>query len=54
VAGGAIGAGINRQWRRALAESDDPREGIAAFLERREPHFSWAPPTDADPPNASA
>jgi enoyl-CoA hydratase/carnithine racemase len=54
VAGGAIGAGINRQWRRALAESDDPREGIAAFLERREPHFSWAPPTDDDPPNASA
>jgi enoyl-CoA hydratase/carnithine racemase len=52
VAGAPIGAAISRRWRRALSESDDPREGIAAFLERRQPHFTWAPPTDVDPQGA--
>jgi enoyl-CoA hydratase/carnithine racemase len=36
-------ADSSRRWRRALAESADPGEGIAAFLEHRQPHFTWAP-----------
>jgi enoyl-CoA hydratase/carnithine racemase len=54
VADGAIDADTSRRWRRALAESDDPGEGIAAFLERRQPQFTWAPPTDTDSPGSSA
>jgi len=27
-----------------VAAADDPQEGVAAFLERRPPHFTWTPP----------
>ncbi|WP_406135404.1 enoyl-CoA hydratase/isomerase family protein [Streptomyces sp. NBC_01089] len=30
-------------WRAAARDSGDPAEGVAAFLERREPCFTWAP-----------
>ncbi|WP_406347679.1 enoyl-CoA hydratase/isomerase family protein [Streptomyces sp. NBC_00144] len=30
-------------WRAAARDSDDPVEGVTAFLERREPHFTWTP-----------
>jgi enoyl-CoA hydratase/carnithine racemase len=30
-------------WNRQAALSGDTAEGVAAFLERREPHFTWTP-----------
>ncbi|NLU68875.1 enoyl-CoA hydratase/isomerase family protein [Streptomyces sp. HNM0574] len=30
-------------WQRAAAEGPDAAEGVAAFLERRTPHFTWTP-----------
>ncbi|SFE04272.1 Enoyl-CoA hydratase/carnithine racemase [Actinacidiphila alni] len=30
-------------WQRRAALSGDTAEGVAAFLERREPHFTWTP-----------
>ncbi|MET9534347.1 enoyl-CoA hydratase-related protein [Streptomyces sp. NPDC006649] len=30
-------------WRAAARDSDDPVEGVTAFLERREPRFTWTP-----------
>lgn len=30
-------------WRAAARDSDDPAEGVAAFLERREPRFTGPP-----------
>jgi enoyl-CoA hydratase/carnithine racemase len=32
---------IDRRWRAQLAHSTDRAEGIAAFLERRQPRFTW-------------
>jgi enoyl-CoA hydratase/carnithine racemase len=44
---GAVDAAISARWRREFAASADPAEGIAAFLERREPRFTWTPaPSD--------
>lgn len=34
---------IEAKWLRAVATSSDPAEGIAAFAERRTPHFTWTP-----------
>ncbi|WP_328333773.1 MULTISPECIES: enoyl-CoA hydratase/isomerase family protein [unclassified Streptomyces] len=36
-------------WRAAARDSDDPAEGVAAFLERREPRFTWTPRSGAVP-----
>jgi enoyl-CoA hydratase/carnithine racemase len=33
---------IEHRWRAQVAHSTDRAEGIAAFLERRQPRFSWA------------
>ena len=41
---GPIDKEISRQWQRTQAESADPGEGISAFLEHRQPHFTWMPP----------
>ncbi len=44
---GAVDPAISARWRREFAASADPAEGIAAFLERREPRFTWTPaPSD--------
>jgi enoyl-CoA hydratase/carnithine racemase len=44
AAAGAIDPEISRRWQHELAQSGEPGEGISAFLERREPHFTWVPP----------
>lgn len=30
-------------WQRAARESGEAAEGVAAFMERRQPHFGWTP-----------
>lgn len=40
---GTIDPAISARWREEVADSSDPAEGIAAFLERRSPHFRWSP-----------
>lgn len=41
--GGAIRADTVAKWDTLQAASSDAREGIAAFLEKRSPDFSWTP-----------
>jgi enoyl-CoA hydratase/carnithine racemase len=41
---GDVDPTIVERWSRELAASSDVREGVAAFLERRRPHFTWAGP----------
>lgn len=36
---------LARFWTREVAEGGDVAEGVAAFLERREPDFPWTHPT---------
>jgi enoyl-CoA hydratase/carnithine racemase len=43
AAPGAIRAA---HWARQAAAGGDTAEGVAAFLERREPRFTWSPATD--------
>jgi enoyl-CoA hydratase/carnithine racemase len=43
VADGRVGDACAAKWAGELAVADDPQEGVAAFLERRPPHFSWTP-----------
>jgi hypothetical protein len=45
---GAVDPAIASRWGRELAASGDPAEGIAAFLERREPRFTWTPTPGGD------
>jgi enoyl-CoA hydratase/carnithine racemase len=40
---GGISEELDSSWHDALEASADPREGIAAFLERRTPTFRWTP-----------
>lgn len=44
VASGHVDHETELRWQRALAASADPAEGIAAFIERRDPAFTWTPP----------
>lgn len=41
VADGRVGEACTARWAAELAMADDPKEGVAAFLERRPPHFTW-------------
>jgi enoyl-CoA hydratase/carnithine racemase len=38
---GVVTDEIDRRWRAQMAQSTDRAEGIAAFLERRQPRFTW-------------
>ena len=39
---GRVTDDADRRWRTEMARSTDRAEGIAAFLERREPRFTWS------------
>jgi enoyl-CoA hydratase/carnithine racemase len=41
VADGHVGDACAARWAAELAAADDPKEGVAAFLQRRAPHFTW-------------
>jgi enoyl-CoA hydratase/carnithine racemase len=41
VENGRVTDDIDRRWRAQMALSADRAEGIAAFLERRQPEFTW-------------
>lgn len=45
---GAVRDSTNTRWATELSRSDDAREGIEAFLERRPPRFDWTPSGPAD------
>jgi enoyl-CoA hydratase/carnithine racemase len=40
---GRIDTELGERWAAAAARAPDAAEGIAAFLERREPRFTWMP-----------
>ena len=46
VATGSVSGETVETWNARQAHSDDAREGITAFLERRDPQFTWTPPSD--------
>jgi enoyl-CoA hydratase/carnithine racemase len=41
---GRIPADLVTRWATEMRSSDDPEEGIAAFLQRRPPSFTWTGP----------
>lgn len=43
---GSVPADMAARWAAAAAASGDPAEGIASFLQRRDPSFGWAPGAD--------
>ncbi len=45
---GAVRDSTTARWANELERSDDTREGIEAFLERRPPHFRWTPTAAAE------
>ena len=38
---GHVTEAVDRRWRAEMRSSTDRAEGIAAFLEQREPQFTW-------------
>ncbi len=40
---GSVPADVAARWVAAAAASSDPAEGIASFLQRRDPSFDWTP-----------
>jgi 1,4-dihydroxy-2-naphthoyl-CoA synthase len=46
VADGRVGDACAARWAAELAVADDPKEGVAAFLQRRPPRFTWTPRQD--------
>jgi enoyl-CoA hydratase/carnithine racemase len=47
VGGGRVDPALVARWSAEMRSSADPQEGIAAFLERRKPRFTW--PAGPDP-----
>jgi len=43
VADGGVDPSVEQRWGRAVAAAGDAPEGIAAFVERRTPNFTWTP-----------
>ena len=43
---GAVDPAVDQRWGRAVAASSDAAEGVAAFVERRSPNFTWTPSED--------
>jgi enoyl-CoA hydratase/carnithine racemase len=41
LAHGSVPADLAESWAREVAAAPDPAEGVAAFVERRAPRFSW-------------
>jgi enoyl-CoA hydratase/carnithine racemase len=41
LAHGSVPADLADQWAREVAAASDPAEGVAAFVERRPPNFTW-------------
>jgi hypothetical protein len=47
---GRVPADVADRWAAISAASGDPAEGIASFLQRRDPSFAWTPgPPAAEP-----
>lgn len=44
VADGTVDPQVEARWHAEVAASTDPAEGVAAFLGRRPPRFTWTPP----------
>ena len=43
AADGGVEPSVEQRWGRAVAAAGDAAEGIAAFVERRTPNFTWMP-----------
>ena len=43
AAAGGVDPSVEQRWGRAVAAAGDAAEGIAAFVERRTPKFTWTP-----------
>ncbi len=43
VADGSVPAGLRAHWERIAADSGELDEGVAAFVARRAPRFTWTP-----------
>ncbi|MFZ4720602.1 MAG: enoyl-CoA hydratase/isomerase family protein [Ilumatobacteraceae bacterium] len=41
LAHGSVPADLAEEWAREVAAAPDPQEGVAAFVERRAPQFTW-------------
>ena len=42
LAHGSVPADLAASWAREVAAAPDPAEGVAAFVERRAPNFTWS------------